>query len=69
MSSDQGLALFGLALPPMTNTAADVDALRRERDEARAEKDWARADELRDRISELGFDVVDESGGSRLVPL
>jgi cysteinyl-tRNA synthetase len=66
---DQGLALFGLALPPMTNTGADVDALRRERDEARAEKDWARADELRDRIRELGFDVVDESGGSRIVPL
>ncbi len=66
---DEGLQLFGLALPPLANTGLDVDRLRRERDEARAAKDWARADELREQIRELGFDVVDESGGSRIVPL
>jgi len=65
---DEGLRLFGLGLPPAAGTD-DVEALRRERDEARAAKDWARADALRDRIRELGFDVVDESGGSRIVPL
>jgi len=66
---DEGLRLFGLALPPMAGGGADVDALRCERDEARAAGDWARADGLRARIRELGFDVVDEPGGSRVVPL
>jgi cysteinyl-tRNA synthetase len=66
---DEGLQLFGLRLPPLPGTGADVEALRAERDEARAAKDWARADELRDRIRGLGFDVVDEPGGSRIVPL
>ena len=65
---DDGLRLFGLGLPPLRGTG-DVDALRRERDEARAAKEWARADGLRSRIRELGFDVVDEPGGSRIVPL
>jgi cysteinyl-tRNA synthetase len=65
---DEGLRLFGLSLPPVTGSH-DVDALRHERDEARAARDWQRADELRDRIRALGFDVVDEPGGSRIVPL
>jgi cysteinyl-tRNA synthetase len=65
---DEGLRLFGLGLPPAAGSD-DVDALRRKRDEARAAKDWGRADELRDRIRALGFDVVDEPGGSRIVPL
>ena len=65
---DEGLRLFGLALPPHAG-GEDADVLRRERDEARAARDWARADELRDRIRALGFDVVDEPGGSRIVPL
>jgi cysteinyl-tRNA synthetase len=65
---DEGLRLFGLALPPAAGSD-DVDALRRERDEARAAQDWPRADELRERIRALGFDVVDEPGGSRIVPL
>ena len=66
---DEGLALFGLRLPPLAGAAADVEELRRERDKARAAKNWVRADELRDRIRALGFDVVDEPGGSRIVPL
>jgi len=65
---DAGLRLFGLALPPAAGSEG-VDELRRERDEARAAQDWGRADELRDRIRSLGFDVVDEPGGSRIVPL
>src|SRR5207253_3307249 len=35
---DDGLRLFGLALPPQANADTDADALRRERDEARAAK-------------------------------
>ena len=66
---DQGLSLFGLRLPPMANTGIELDQLRRERDAARAAKDWERADELRDGIRRAGFDVIDEPGGSRLVPL
>jgi cysteinyl-tRNA synthetase len=66
---DQGLELFGLRLPPLPGSDVDVEGLRREREDARAAKDWGRADELRGRIRELGFDVVDEPGGSRIVPL
>jgi len=66
---DQGLQLFGLRLPPLPGSDVDVEGLRREREDARAAKDWGRADELRGRIRELGFDVVDEPGGSRIVPL
>jgi cysteinyl-tRNA synthetase len=65
---DEGLALFGLRLPPPPRNG-EAERLRRERDEARAGKDWARADELREEIRTLGFDVVDEPGGSRIVPL
>jgi cysteinyl-tRNA synthetase len=64
---DEGLELFGLRLPPPPRST-DAEALRAARDEARAAKDWARADELRDRIRELGLDVVDEPAGSRIVP-
>jgi cysteinyl-tRNA synthetase len=65
---DEGLALFGLRLPPPPRST-DADELRQARDEARAAKDWERADQLRGQIRELGFDVVDEQGGSRIVPL
>jgi cysteinyl-tRNA synthetase len=65
---DEGLALFGLRLPPPPRSS-EAERLRRERDAARTEKDWSRADELRAQIRELGFDVVDEPGGSRIVPL
>jgi cysteinyl-tRNA synthetase len=65
---DEALSVFGLSLPPMANTEIEVDGLRRERDQARAEQNWQRADELRDEIRSRGFDVVDEPGGSRLVP-
>jgi cysteinyl-tRNA synthetase len=48
---------------------ADVEALARERVQARAAGDWSRADELRDAIAAQGWEVRDESGGFRLVPL
>jgi cysteinyl-tRNA synthetase len=53
----------------MAGTGIEAERLRDERDAARRAKDWARADELRDAIRGLGYDVVDESSGSRLVPL
>src|SRR5438067_3023734 len=66
---DEGLALFGLGLPPVAGTGIEVDRLRRDRDDARAREDWTRADELREEIRRQGFDVVDEPSGSRIVPL
>ena len=66
---DRGLQLFGLSIPRLAETGSDVELLKRDRDAARADKDWARADELREQIRTQGFDVVDETTGSRLVPL
>ena len=66
---DEGLAIFGLGLPQQPGPPPEVEGMRRERDEARARKDWARADELREEIRRREFDVVDEPGGSRIVPL
>ena len=66
---DQGLEVFGLALPPMAGAGLEADRLRRERDDARRNKEWVKADELREQIRRHGVDVVDEPSGSRLVPL
>jgi cysteinyl-tRNA synthetase len=53
----------------MAGTGIEAERLREERDAARDAKNWGQADELRDAIRKLGYDVVDESSGSRLVPL
>ena len=53
----------------MAGTGIEAERLREERDAARGAKDWTRADELRDAIRTLGYDVIDESNESRLVPL
>ena len=66
---DKGLRIFGLELPTMAGTGIEAERLRDDRDAARNAKDWAKADELRDAIRKMGYDVVDESSGSRLVPL
>jgi cysteinyl-tRNA synthetase len=42
--------------------------LMQEREEARAGKDFARADQLRDQLSELGWEVRDSADGPSLVP-
>src|SRR5947209_15292239 len=44
----------------------EVRALASERAERRSAKDYAAADDLRDRITELGWTVVDMPGGWRL---
>jgi GT2 family glycosyltransferase len=53
----------------MSEAPQDVQDLAAERAERRAVKDFSGADELRDRIVQLGWSVVDEPGGWRLEPI
>ncbi len=53
----------------MAEVSQEVQNLLRLREERRAAKDFAAADQLRLRIHELGFDVVDSAEGSRLDPV
>jgi cysteinyl-tRNA synthetase len=45
----------------------ELQQLAAERDEARAARDFARADELRDRLTEAGWEIRDTPEGARLV--
>jgi len=47
---------------------AEVQALVTERDEARAAKDYARSDELRDRLTAMGWEVMDTAEGTTVRP-
>jgi len=47
---------------------AEVAQLAEERQNARREKNWKRSDELRDRISGLGWEVRDTKDGQKLTP-
>ena len=44
----------------------EVAQLAEERENARREKNWKRSDELRDRISALGWEVRDTKDGPKL---
>jgi cysteinyl-tRNA synthetase len=44
----------------------EVAQLAEERENARHEKNWKRSDELRDRISALGWEVRDTKDGQKL---
>ena len=59
-----------LDLEPETEIAvpAEVAQLAKERENARRQKNWKRSDELRDRISALGWDVRDTKDGQKLTP-
>jgi cysteinyl-tRNA synthetase len=59
-----------LDLEPETELAvpAEVVQLAEQRENARREKNWKRSDELRDRISALGWDVRDTKDGQKLTP-
>jgi cysteinyl-tRNA synthetase len=57
------LAREGFQVPP------DVQALLDERDSARAAKDFARADELRRRLTKMGWEVMDLPDGTAVRPL
>jgi GT2 family glycosyltransferase len=46
----------------------EVAQLVADRSAAREERDWATADALRDRIRELGWEVMDETSGTQLRP-
>jgi cysteinyl-tRNA synthetase len=47
---------------------AEVAQLAKERQNARREKNWKRSDELRERISTLGWEVRDTKDGQKLTP-
>jgi cysteinyl-tRNA synthetase len=47
----------------------EVALLAKERENARRGKDWKRSDELRDRLSALGWEVRDTKDGQKLTPL
>lgn len=47
----------------------EVVALLEERESARSAKEWNLADDLRDKIEEMGWQVMDTPNGSELVPL
>ena len=48
---------------------SDVQSLVEERDTARASKDFAKSDEIRDRLTEMGWEVMDTDDGTRVRPL
>jgi len=45
-----------------------VTQLANERENARRERNWKRSDELRERISALGWEVRDTKDGAKLTP-
>ena len=65
-------AVLGLDLERLARegfeTPDDVRALVRDRDDARRRKDFARSDELRDRLTGLGWEVMDTAEGTRVRP-
>jgi cysteinyl-tRNA synthetase len=64
------LGILGLESLADPDEEADSEAtdLMAEREEARAAREFERADALRDRLSELGWEVRDSADGPRLVP-
>jgi cysteinyl-tRNA synthetase len=53
----------------VTDAPREIQELASERAQRRAAKDFAGADELRDRMSNIGWSVVDEPDGWRLEPI
>jgi cysteinyl-tRNA synthetase len=49
-------------------TPAEVQALVNQRDEARRSKDFARSDEIRDKLSAMGWEVMDTPEGTKIRP-
>jgi cysteinyl-tRNA synthetase len=47
----------------------EVQALIDERDEARRQKNFDRSDEIRNRLTAMGWEVMDTSGGTKVRPL
>ncbi|HYH27820.1 MAG TPA: cysteine--tRNA ligase, partial [Actinomycetota bacterium] len=66
-------AVLGLDLERIAREGFDVpeevQALVAERDSARGSRDYARSDEIRDRLTEMGWEVMDTSSGTQVRPL
>jgi cysteinyl-tRNA synthetase len=62
-----GLDLAGDASPE-TELPDDIEALIGERDAARVGRDFQRSDEIRARLIEAGYEVMDTPGGTRVRP-
>lgn len=46
---------------------ADIEEMAKQRVKAREAKDYAKSDELRDKISAAGFEIIDEVGGYKIL--
>ena len=66
---EEMLPMVGLEtlLNPDAAVEPEAERLLAERDRARAERDFERADQIRDELSEQGYDVRDGPDGARLV--
>jgi cysteinyl-tRNA synthetase len=66
-------AVLGLDLERLAREGfevpSEVQALLDERDAARAAKDFAKADEIRDQLTEMGWEVMDLPDGTTVRPL
>jgi cysteinyl-tRNA synthetase len=66
-------AVLGLDLERLAREGfevpAEVQAMLDERDAARAAKDFAKADEIRARLAEMGWEVMDLPDGTTVRPL
>lgn len=60
-----GLGLKSWKPKPSGKIPAKVQQLLDERKTARANKDWAKSDELRDKIKDLGYEVLDTDQGQQ----
>src|SRR5256886_61749 len=60
--------VLGLETESEVVLPAEVAQLAKDRENARREKNWKRSDELRDRISALGWEVRDTKDGQKLAP-
>jgi cysteinyl-tRNA synthetase len=66
-------AVLGLDLERLArerfDVPADVRSLVQERDAARRDRDFARSDEIRDRLTAMGWEVMDTPQGTKVRPL
>lgn len=59
-------SILGLKLLKQDNIPEEILALKVERDLARSNKDFTKSDELRDKIKNLGYEVLDTPDGTKI---